>query len=102
MTKTQLESKFQADLIVRLRELFPGCIIQKLDEQYQTGIPDLLILWGDRWATLECKRSLTEPYRPGQEWFIDVMNQMSFSSMICPENKEEVLHALQYALRVRR
>jgi len=98
----KLESRFQAELILDLKDLFPGCIVLKNDEQYIQGIPDLLILFGDRWAALESKRSEHEPYRPNQEYYIDRMAHMSYASMICPENKEEVLYELQQALSSRR
>lgn len=94
-----LESDFQAKLIKELRELFPGCIIMKNDPSYIQGIPDLTIIYKDRWATLECKRSRNEKHRPNQDYYVGVMNEMSYSSFIYPENKEEVLDELQHALR---
>lgn len=96
------ESQFQSDLISELRELFPGCIILKNDPTYIQGFPDLTILYGQSWAVLECKRSLYEPYRPNQEYYIDILDDMSFSSMICPENREAVLYELQRAFLPRR
>lgn len=102
MAKTPLESKFQKWLIDTLEMMFPGCFILKNDSSYLTGVPDLLILWEDRWATLEVKRSLHEEYEPNQEYYIGVMNQMSFSAMICPENAQEILNALQRSFRPRR
>lgn len=99
MPKKKLESEFQAQLHSELKLMFPGCVIHKLDANYQQGIPDTLILWGRHWAVLELKRSLDEDFEPNQEWFIDKLNKMSFSAMICPENKEDVLNALQLAFR---
>lgn len=96
------ESKFQADLIAELYELFPGCIVLKNDANYIQGFPDLTILTKFGWATLECKRSLNEPYQPNQEYYIGVCDDMAFSSMICPENKEEVLYELQQVFASRR
>lgn len=52
-----LESNFQSKLIRELKEMFPGCIVMKTDPDYIQGIPDLLILYNDKWATLECKKS---------------------------------------------
>lgn len=89
------ESKFQSDLIKEIKARFPGCIVTKLDSAMIQGIPDLLILHRNRWATLECKRSMTASHRPNQEYYVRQMNEMSFSSFICPENKEEILNALQ-------
>lgn len=95
--KSKLESDFQAGLKKDLRRLFPGCFIIKLDANEQQGIPDLLILFNDRWAILEAKRDAQAPFRPNQEWYIEQFNKMSFSSVIFPENKKVVLSALQQA-----
>ena len=93
------ESKFQRDLKKELKEMFPGCIVTKLDSGDIQGIPDLLILYKDKWATLENKRNANAPKRPNQEYYVGLMNEMSFSRFICPENKEEVLNDLQSAFR---
>ena len=90
---SKLESGFQDRLIAELKEMFPGCMVFKMD-QIQ-GIPDLLILYGKRWASLENKKSATAKRQPNQEYYVDLMNRMSFSRFICPENKEEVLSELQ-------
>ena len=90
---SKLESGFQDRLIAELKEMFPGCMVFKMD-QIQ-GIPDLLILYGKRWASLENKKSSTAKRQPNQEYYVDLMNRMSFSRFICPENKEEVLSELQ-------
>lgn len=92
-----LERNFQSNLIKELRERFPGCIILKNDPNYIQGIPDLIILYGNRWATLELKQNARAKHRPNQDYYIDRMNQMSFSRVIYPENKEEVLYELQEA-----
>lgn len=97
-----LESKFQSELIEDLELLFPGCIILKNDSSYIQGIPDLSIFYHDKWAMLECKRSLYETPGPNQEYYIDLVNRMSFARFIYPENKGEVLYELQRAFRVRR
>lgn len=96
------ESQYQAYLIELLRELLPGCYILKTDANYIQGFPDLLILFNDKWGVLEVKRSLREPYQPNQEYYLDELNKLSFAAMICPENQEDVLHALQATLRARR
>jgi len=96
------ENKFQADLKKELYEIFNGCIILKNDANYMQGIPDLIILYKNMWAVLECKKSLHEPYQPNQEYYIEILDDMSFASMICPENKEAVLYELQLAFAPRR
>lgn len=88
------ESKFQADLIVEIKEMFPECIVMKNDSSYIQGIPDLTVFHKDKWATLENKRSEDAPKRPNQEYYVNKMNSMSFSRFVYPENKDEVLHEL--------
>lgn len=94
----KLESIFQRELIKEIKERLPGCIITKIDPYIQ-GIPDLLILYEDKWATLECKRSQSSHKQPNQEYYVKKMKQMSFSAFIFPENKEEVLDELERAFK---
>ena len=89
------ESKFQRDLKKELKQMFPGCIVTKMDSGDIQGIPDLLILYKNKWATLENKRSANASKRPNQEYYVNKMNDMSFSRFIYPENKEEVLNDLR-------
>ena len=96
------ESKFQGELIKELKTRFPGCIVLKNDPDYIQGIPDLTIIYDNMWATLECKRSSSASKRPNQEYYVERMNNMSFSRFIDPFNKEEVLNELQQAFRFRR
>ena len=93
----KLERDFQGQLVKELKERFPGAIVTKLDSSYIQGIPDLLILYKDKWATLECKKSGKASKRPNQNYYVDKMNEMSFSSFIYPENKNEVLNGIQQA-----
>jgi hypothetical protein len=97
-----LESDFQSDLIKRLNIMIgdKGFVFPK-DGNYIQGFPDVLILYKNRWAALECKRSPNEPFQPNQEFYIDMINGLSFAACIYPENEEEVLHDLQQALRIR-
>lgn len=90
---SRLESGFQDRLINKLKDLFPGCMVFKMD-QIQ-GIPDLLVLYKNKWASLECKRSAGAKRQPNQEYYVGKMNEMSFSRFVSPENKEEVLDELQ-------
>lgn len=94
------EGKFQDKLRDELKELFPGCFVTKMDSKQ--GIPDLLILWNEHWALLECKRSKDAKHQPNQDYYVDKFNEMSFSSFIFPENKESVLNELQSAFQSRR
>lgn len=94
-----LENKFQANLIKELKDMFPGCIVMKNDASYIQGIPDLLVLYEDKWASLECKKSAKAKKQPNQDYYVGRMDEMSFSRFICPENKEEVLHELQQTFK---
>ena len=73
-----------------------------LDPNEIQGIPDLLVLYENKWAALEGKKSANAPHRPNQDYYVNLMNKMSFASFIYPENKEEVLYELQQAFRIRR
>lgn len=90
---SRLESGFQDRLKDELEDLFPGCMIFKMD-QIQ-GIPDLLILYRHMWASLECKKSERATRQPNQEYYVDVMNRMGFSAFIYPENKDDILEELE-------
>ena len=91
------ESKFQSELIDLLRDLFPGCIILKNDPNYLQGFPDLLILFKDKWAALEVKRTSRARHQANQDYYIDYLNKMSYASYVYPENLEKVLYELQQA-----
>lgn len=91
------ESRFQAQLLEEIRFLFPGCLILKNDSAYRQGIPDWLILYKDKWAGLEVKASSGAGHQPNQDYYIDIMDKMSFAAFICPTNRKEVLDALQLA-----
>src|SRR5690625_3046221 len=93
--RISLESKFQANLILELKDMFPGCIVMKNDPNYIQGIPDLILLWGDRWAALEVKRSDKASRQPNQKYYVEMMDHMSFARFIYPQNKEEVLNEIQ-------
>lgn len=92
----KLERDFQAKLIKDLKTIFPGCIVMKNDPSYIQGIPDLLILHNDKWASLENKKSANAKKQPNQEYYVDKMNEMSFSRFIYPENKDHVLEELRH------
>ena len=94
-----LENNFQSKLIKELKAMFPGCVITKNDPNYIQGFPDITILYKNKWAVLECKRSIDAVKQPNQEHYVGMLNEMSFSRFIYPENKEEVLNDLQRAFK---
>lgn len=89
------ENEFQKEVKEDLKIMFDGCMVLKTDPTDIQGIPDLLILYRGKWASLECKKSRNAPKRPNQEYYVNKMNNMSFSRFIYPENKEEVLNELR-------
>lgn len=95
---SKLERDFQHNLIKELKLIFPGCIVLKNDSSYIQGVPDLTVFYNDKWATLECKKSANATKQPNQEHYVEVMDKMSFSRFIFPENKEEVLNELRKTL----
>lgn len=90
---SKLESGFQDRLIEEIEGLFPDCMIFKMD--YPQGIPDLLILYEDKWASLENKKEKDAEHQPNQDYYVDRMNEMSFSAFIYPENKDSVIKQLK-------
>ena len=89
------ENEFQRKLKKEIKNMFPGCIVTKLDPGDIQGIPDLLILYKNKWATLENKRNENADHQPNQDYYVDKMNKMSFSRFIYPENKDKVLQELK-------
>ena len=93
------EGKFKTELIKKIEALLPGSIVMHLDPTEIQGIPDLLILYKNKWATLEGKKTKNASHRPNQDYYVSLMNNMSFSRFIYPENEQEVLDELQQAFR---
>lgn len=94
-----LERDYQADLIKKIKRLLPGCLVVLNDPNYIQGIPDLTVFHGPKWALLEVKASERSKERPNQRYYVEKYGEMTFCSFIYPENEEEVLNALQEALR---
>lgn len=93
------ESDFQSNLIKKIKNRFPGAYVMKNDSGHKAGIPDLTVLYKDRWATLECKANKNASHRPNQDLHVERMNNMSFSSFIYPENEEETLDAMERSFK---
>lgn len=89
------ERDFQSDLIKELKKEFKGSIVTKLDSGHIQGIPDLLILHKNKWATLECKANKNAKKQQNQPYYVKKMDEMSFSRFIYPENKEDILDELK-------
>lgn len=92
------ESQFQAQLIKKLNKILPGIIVLKNDPNYIQGIPDLILLYKNRWAALEVKRGATASVRPNQAHYVRTMYAMSYAAFIYPENESEILNEVQQSL----
>lgn len=95
-----LESKFQSQLIRKIKNEFPGCMVLKNDPTYLQGVPDLTVFCGNKWAALEVKKSKNASHRPNQNYYVDKMNQMSYATFVYPENEKEVLAELHKKFKV--
>ena len=92
-----LENRFKTKLKKEIQEMFPGSMVFHLDPNEMQGVPDLIILYKNKWAALEGKKDKRAKKRPNQDYYVNRMNEMSFARFIYPENKEDVLHELQRA-----
>lgn len=93
-----LESTFQTRFKERLEDMFPGCIVFKVNTSFRQGAPDLFMIWGTRWAAFELKRSHDAAKQRNQEYYVGQFNEMSFAAFVEPENLEDVLYDLQRSL----
>lgn len=100
MKQTKLERDFQRSFVKELKDLFKGCVVLKNDSSYIQGIPDWSIFFKDKWAMLEMKRSMKANKQPNQEYYVNLLNGMSFARFVYPENKEEVLNELKKFFKV--
>lgn len=89
------ESTFQSKLIREIEETFPGSIVLKNDAGYRQGFPDLTIFYRDKWAVLETKREKDAHHQPNQDYYVEKLNEMSYSRFIFPENHDEVFDDLK-------
>ena len=84
--------------VVALRGCYLNIIILKNDPNYIQGIPDLILLYKNRWAALEVKRGAIASVRPNQAHYVRTMHAMSYAAFIYPENESEILSEVQQSL----
>lgn len=90
-----LENTFKTNLVRDIKNRFPGARVFHLNPNECQGAPDLIILYQNKWAALEGKKSAAASHRPNQDYWVNKYDEMSFARFIYPENKEEILHELQ-------
>jgi hypothetical protein len=93
------ESILQASIIKELEHQFPGAVVLKTDPSYIQGFPDLLFLQNNFWAALEVKRARNAARRSNQGYWVNRLDQLSFSRFIYPANVNRVFDELDNALR---
>ena len=81
-----LERDYQKKLVKKLKDI---------KDFLKQGIPDLLVLYHDKWVALEVKNSPTASHRPNQDQYVERMNEMSYASFIYPENEEKIFSELK-------
>lgn len=91
-----VESEYQSRLIKKIEKMLPGCLVLKNDPNYIQGIPDLSVLYNNKWAFLECKMVKDASHQPNQDFYISQANRMSFGQFIYPENEKEILDKLLF------
>lgn len=89
------ESKFEQDFCKKLKELHPHIQILKNDSSYRQGIPDRIVLFRDKYAMLEFKRSQNATHRPNQDWYVEFFNKDAYAAFVYPENGEDQLSNLK-------
>ena len=94
---TMRENEYQAKLIKKIKQAIPGCTVLKNDPNYLQGIPDLTVLYKDKWALLEVKAEEGAPSQPNQEYYIEHFSNDTFATFVYPENEKEVLLGIQQA-----
>lgn len=93
------EGEYQRNLKDKIESRIPGVIILKNDPTYLQGFPDLLLLKGNKWATLEVKKDEKAKHQPNQDTYIQMCKDMgaAYSSFIFPQNEKEILDELERA-----
>lgn len=91
------ENRYKRHIAQRLQREFPGCMIVKTDTGDQQGLPDRIVLYGNRWVALEAKDSIDAKIQPNQPYYVELMNEMSFAAFIYPENEEDIFRELHLA-----
>ena len=89
------ESEFEDSFLQRVAEFYPGCVIIKNYPGYCQGFPDRLILYKDKWVALEFKASINASHQPNQDYYVGILDEMSYGTFVYPENQAEVLDAIQ-------
>lgn len=98
MKQWKKEGDYQKDIIDRIKEALPGAIVMKNDSSYIQGIPDLSVIYGNKYAMLEVKKSQYDylhNQQANQEDYIHKFRDWgAFSFFIYPEVDQDVFNEL--------
>lgn len=100
INNSRLEKKFKNDFLSDIQEQYPDCMIMPMN--HVQGIPDTLILYKNKWAALEFKKFSRAKRQPNQPYYVQLMDDMSFSRFVYPENRQEVMNDIQKSFRTAR
>lgn len=90
------ESEYQRKVIEKLESIFPGCLVLKNDPNYIQGIPDLTVLYKNKFALLEIKKGAHENVQPNQVYYLSLADSNgAFACFLYPECEEEVINGLK-------
>lgn len=90
------EGDFKTNLIQKLKRIFPGMIVLHNNANFIRGIPDLTLLYKDKYAILEGKMTSSSSKRPNQDVWVDYFkNQGAYAAFISKSNEEEIINELR-------
>lgn len=94
-----LESEFKRKFKNMLEQSYPGCVLVDINPEQFRSFPDLLFLYDKFWATFEMKRTVGSAVRPNQPYWVEKLDNMSFSRFVEPGTAKEVLDDLARAIQ---
>lgn len=95
MARKTPEGRFKEEFSKDLAFAFPDVVMLKNDEQLLQGVPDMLVLYKDKWAMLEFKAHAKAAVQPNQRYYISFFDSMGFGAFVYPENRDDVIEALE-------
>lgn len=90
-----LENNFKTKLVREIKNKFSDCFVLHGDANSIQGIPDLFVLYRNKWAALEGKKNKNASHRPNQDYYVNKINTTGFARFVYPENKDEVLSDME-------
>lgn len=93
-----LESELKVTFMYVLNDIFRRYEVDAdfiEPKTFKRSKPDLIVLFGNRWAAFEFKRSAKAPRRPNQTYYIQKYDAMSHARFVHPENLEEVINEME-------